>query len=342
MSRIHTMLLTASSPDDIASAGRLLRAGRLVAMPTETVYGLAANALDPAAVARIFEAKGRPADNPLIVHIAEPEDLTALCQEIPPEALTLAQRFWPGPLTLVLPRRAVVPDAVTAGLPTVAVRLPALPAARAVIRAAGTPLAAPSANLAGRPSPTTADHVRADLGGRIDAILDGGPCQWGIESTVVSVAHHPPRLLRPGGVTQESLCDVIPNLMVDPAVQGALADGETPSAPGMKYRHYAPRAPLTILRGPAGRAAAHIRRQSGPVAVLCFDEEWDDFAGLPRVSYGSRSDPLSLARSLFDALRRLDALGARQLFARCPEGGGVEAAVQNRLRKAAGFQTLDV
>ncbi|MDR0381054.1 MAG: threonylcarbamoyl-AMP synthase [Oscillospiraceae bacterium] len=342
MSRIHTVHLTASSPDDIAAAGRLLRAGRLVAMPTETVYGLAANALDASAVVRIFEAKGRPADNPLIVHIAEPEALTALCREIPPAALALAQRFWPGPLTLVLPRRAIVPDAVTAGLSTVAVRLPALPAARAVIRAAGTPLAAPSANLSGRPSPTTADHVRADFEGLIDAILDGGPCQWGIESTVVSVAHHPPRLLRPGGVTRESLCEVIPNLVVDPAVRGEPADGETPSAPGMKYRHYAPRAPLTILRGPAVRAADYARSRPGPVAVLCFDEEWNDFAGLARVSYGSRSDPLSLARSLFDALRRLDALNARQLFARCPEGGGVEAAVRNRLRKAAGFQTRDV
>jgi L-threonylcarbamoyladenylate synthase len=314
-----------------------------VAIPTETVYGLAASAFDSAAVARVFAAKGRPADNPLIVHIAEIVDLPKVCAQIPPIAPAVAKRFWPGPLTLVLPRRDKVPDTVTAGLPTVAVRCPAHDAARAVIRAAGVPLAAPSANRAGFPSPTTAAHVWNDMDGRADAILDGGPCRCGVESTILDLSGQPPRILRPGGVARAQLEAALGAVEVDPAVTGPLAEGEAPRAPGMKYRHYAPHAPVYLLHGPLDAAAAYVKALARPgTAALCFNGEQARFHPVPCVTYGDADSPESLARGLFDALRTLDAPDIRCIYARCPEGEGLYEAVRNRLSRAAGFAVIEV
>jgi len=327
--------LSADIPEDVAYAGEILKSGGLVAMPTETVYGLAARALDPAAVGAIYAAKGRPSDNPLIVHIADLWELGSLCASIPDAAVLLAAHFWPGPLTLVMPRRREVPDVVTAGLPTVAVRMPVTAAARALIKIAG-PLAAPSANRAGAPSPTTAGHVRADLGGRIDAILDGGPCVVGVESTVLDLSGAQPCLLRPGGLARERLEALIGPVGTDPAVEGA-ATGQPPRAPGMKYRHYAPKAPLFLLQGPAAAAAAYVRARAKPgAAVLCFDGEQALFAGCYCVSYGREGDPASLSRNLYAALRQLDRDDVSEIYARYPAyTGGLYEAVRNRLGKAA-------
>lgn len=317
----------------VALAGRLLREGGLVAIPTETVYGLAANARDPKAVDNIFRVKGRPQDNPLIVHVASAEALPELVSELPDEALRLTGTFWPGPLTLVLPRSGLVPDNVTAGLDTVAVRCPDNEIARRVILEAGTPLAAPSANLSGRPSPTAARHVMDDLGGRIKLILDGGPCAVGLESTVLDVMNR--CILRPGGVTKEQIEAVIGPL------DGAHKTDETavPRSPGMKYRHYAPDAPVVILEGALDKAAAYVRERSRGerIGVLCFDGEAEAFDRASAViSYGGEFDAVAQSRRLFSALRELDGAGVGLICARCPENTGMFSAVANRLHKAAG------
>ncbi|ACZ31305.1 Sua5/YciO/YrdC/YwlC family protein [Xylanimonas cellulosilytica DSM 15894] len=337
-----TVLLHADQPDDVAAAAGILRAGGIVALPTETVYGLAGDALDPAVVGAIYAAKGRPSDNPLIVHVAAFDDLPAVVRDVPGSARALAEAFWPGPLTMVLPRRDVVPDRVTAGLDTVAVRVPAHEAFRAVLRLAGVPLAAPSANQAGSPSPTTAEHVLHDLDGRIPAVLDGGPCTVGVESTVVDLTSTPPRLLRPGGVSLEELRAVLGDVDVDPAVAGELAPDQVPGSPGMKYRHYAPAAPVVVVDGPTTEAAAWVRGQPElhPV-VLCSEEEAAAFAGLDVVTYGSAADPASLARGLFGALRSVDRPEITRVFARCPaDDAGIARAVRNRLLKAAAFRVV--
>lgn len=328
---------------DGASAVRetadILRRGGLAAIPTETVYGLAANALDGAAVARIFEAKGRPQDNPLIVHIAEFSELERLVALIPDGARLLAERFWPGPLTIIMKKSALIPDEVSAGLDTVAVRMPSHPLARAVIREAGIPLAAPSANISGRPSPTSAAHVMADLGGRIDAVLDGGECAVGVESTVISLVGEP-RLLRPGGIAPEELSAVIGRLDVDKAVTAAVEPGTRPSSPGMKYKHYSPKARVVIVEGSLKEFAAYVERNAGDgCAVMCFDGE-EDATSLAGVSYGARDDSESQARELFAALRRVDELGASTVFVRCPQSEGVGLAVYNRLLRAAAFDVV--
>ncbi|QAY71572.1 L-threonylcarbamoyladenylate synthase [Xylanimonas protaetiae] len=337
-----TALLHASRPEDVAAAAAILRDGGIAALPTETVYGLAGNALDAGVVGAIYAAKGRPSDNPLIVHVASVDDLPRVVREVPATARALADAFWPGPLTMVLPRRDVVPDRVTAGLDTVAVRVPDHEAFRAVLRAAGVPLAAPSANRAGSPSPTTAQHVLHDLDGRIPAVLDGGPCTVGVESTVVDLTSTPPRLLRPGGVSLEQLRAVLGEVDVDPAVAGELAPDQTPGSPGMKYRHYAPAAPVLVVEGDVADAAAWVRAQpERHPAVLCFDEEADAFAGLDVVTYGSATDPASLARGLFDALRTVDRPEVTRVFARCPaDDAGLYRAVRNRLLKAAAFRAV--
>ncbi|MBR4889425.1 MAG: threonylcarbamoyl-AMP synthase, partial [Clostridia bacterium] len=271
---METLFLHVNDPGAIERVGDILRCGGLAAIPTETVYGLAANALNGKAVAGIFAAKGRPVDNPLIVHICDISQWESLVQYIPENARRLAEAYWPGPLTIILPKADCIPEEVSPGLSTVSVRFPSHPAAQAVIRAAGCPLAAPSANLSGKPSPTTALHVLEDMNGRIDAILDGGSCDVGVESTVITLATPVPRLLRPGGVTLEQLQAVLGEVEVDPAVTHELAAGAEVASPGMKYKHYAPQSDVVIVGGSREKAAAYIRNHFEPGdRVLCFEEE---------------------------------------------------------------------
>lgn len=325
----------------IARAAELLRRGELVGMPTETVYGLAANALDADAVADIFRAKGRPQDNPLIVHVASAEWLPRFVQEVTPEAERLMEAFWPGPLTIIMKKKPVVPDIVSAGLPTAAFRCPSHPVAHALLEAADIPLAAPSANISGRPSPTRAEHVLHDLGGKIAAILDGGSCGVGLESTVVTVGNGGARILRPGGVTPEQLRLVLAHVEVDRAVLHQLEAGLRAASPGMKYKHYAPKAAVTIVRGTLPEVARYVDARKGPdVAVLCFEGEEEAFSA-PCVTYGTAGDAETQAHALFDALRALDRTGASTVYARCPEQEGVGLAVYNRLLRAAGFSVVD-
>jgi L-threonylcarbamoyladenylate synthase len=337
---MKTQLLTQR---DIDAAATILREGGLVAIPTETVYGLGADALNPAAVARIFEAKGRPQDNPLILHIPEASWLKRYCRNIPPAAYALAERFWPGPLTMVLPRRSNVPNAVTCGLDTVGIRCPNHPAFLAVLRALDRPVAAPSGNLSGRPSPTCAAHMVEDMDGRIEAIMDGGPCGVGVESTIVDMTTPIPRLLRPGGLPLEALREVLGEVAVDRAVNAPLGAGEKPRAPGMKYRHYAPKAPVTVVAGDSRRTAQYILRHLGErTGVICFDEYVPDFQGCTVEAIGSAKDVGEQARRLFDALRAFDATEVDVIFAQCPGDAGLGLAVANRLKKAAGFQIVDL
>lgn len=338
---METLCLPADGPETVRTASDILKNGGLVALPTETVYGLGANGLDAAAVRKIFEAKGRPQDNPLILHIASASRLDELCHSIPGAARELARRFWPGPLTMVLPCRDLIPRETTAGLDTVAVRCPACAVTREIIEAAGVPVAAPSANRSGKPSTTTAAHVLHDMDGRIDAVVDGGPCRVGVESTIVDLSSGAPRLLRPGGVTPEQLKAVLGELVTDRAVTSQISGDTIVRAPGMKYKHYAPQGQVLIVSGPSGKAAAYVRKRFQPGdAVLCFAEELPLYEGLAPTAYGSGDDPESLARGLFAALRALDREDVKTIYARCPDGGGVGYAVQNRLGKAAGFQII--
>ena len=335
------MYLRASNPEDIEIAAKILKEGGLVGIPTETVYGLAANALDGEASAHIFAAKGRPADNPLIVHICDVDQLASLVQEVPESAMKLAEHFWPGPLTMILPKADCIPDSVSAGLETVAIRYPSHPAAQAVIAACGFPLAAPSANLSGRPSPTTAEHVMHDLGGRIDAVLDGGPCAVGVESTVITLATNPPRLLRPGGITLEQLRSVLGEIVLDPAVLHPLASGAKASSPGMKYKHYAPKANVILLDGPRDWYLNYVNTHQEDAGALCFTEDLAELT-VPCVAYGTETESAKQAHELFEALRELDDLGVSTIYARCPDQSGVGLAVYNRLIRAAGFEVRKV
>lgn len=339
---MNTLLLSAADPSAPGIAAEIIRKGGLVAIPTETVYGLGANGLDEQAVARIFEAKGRPQDNPLILHVAEPKEIEHFCHSIPDEAYALAEKFWPGPLTMVLPARDVVPKRTTGGLSTVAVRCPDNDATRQIIRLAGVPIAAPSANISGKPSTTTAQHVLHDHNGRIDAIVDGGPCRVGVESTIVDLTEHRPRLLRPGGITPEQLLEVLGDLVIDKAVTAQIDQDAVVKAPGMKYRHYAPSEPVVIVSGSREAAAAYIHRHFTPGdRVLCFAEELPLYADCAPLAYGSEADVNTLSAGLFAALRELDDPAIHQVYARCPVGGGVAYAVQNRLKKAAAFHIVD-
>jgi L-threonylcarbamoyladenylate synthase len=342
--RYATEILLADDAGAVARAAALLRAGETVAFPTETVYGLGADALNPSAVRRVFAAKGRPADNPLIVHVAKAEDTAALVRELDGRARALMARFWPGPLTLVLPRSDAVPPEVTAGLDTVGVRLPAHPAARALIRAAGTPVAAPSANRSGKPSPTSARHVYDDLCGRVPLILDGGDCAVGLESTVLDLTETVPVVLRPGGVTLEMLREALGEVRVDAGVLAPQARDAAPRSPGMKYRHYAPEAAVVVVEG--GQAASLRRIQTlydaaeargERVAILAHAERCPDYGERRCFAWGARGDPHRAASELFAALRELDAQGVGRVFAEAVPAEGIGLAVMNRLCRAAGF-----
>ena len=331
-----------SDPNAVRDAAAILRRGGLLGIPTETVYGLGADALNEDAVSRIFLAKGRPQDNPLIIHVPDASWLERYCRSVPPAAYQLAERFWPGPLTMILPRRDIVPLQTTGGLETVGVRCPNHPVTLAIIEAAGVPIAAPSGNTSGRPSPTTAAHMIEDMDGKIDGIVDGGPCTVGVESTIIDLTVTPPRLLRPGGLPLESLRQVLGEVAVDKAVTGLLAAGERPRAPGMKYRHYAPHAPVTVVTGEPERSARRIQGLlSDTAGVICFDEYAPLFPGHIIHKLGPAADKSAQARHVFDALRTFDGTDVTEIFAQCPDDGGLGLAVANRLKKAAGFHLID-
>ena len=344
---MQTLKLT-NSKQDIKTAGKLLKDGELVAIPTETVYGLAADALNGEAVANIFKAKGRPMDNPLIVHIADLSQVDDLVAFVPPVLEDLAKAFWPGPLTVILEKSDLIPDEVSAGLDTVAIRMPSHPVARAIIKAAGTPLAAPSANTSGMPSPTTAAHVLHDMDGKISAVVDGGPCEVGVESTVLTLCTRVPRILRPGRVTPEDLFDVLGDVDVDDAVLGQLAEGAVAASPGMKYKHYSPKAEVYIVDGSAEGFAKYVNEKvaeraadEAAVAALVFDGE-ESLVNCVTLPFGAEDDSLGQAEHLFDDLRRADELGVSDIYVRCPSAEGVGLAVMNRLLRAAEFRIINV
>lgn len=323
-----------------------------MAFPTETVYGLGADGTSPAAVRRIFAAKGRPGDNPLILHIAMAADLHALVRSVPREANILAREFWPGPLTMVLPRAASVPDAVTAGLDTVAVRMPSHPVALALIRAAGVPVAAPSANRSGRPSPTRAEHVLADLEGRIEVILDAGPTGVGLESTVLDLTVSPPMILRPGGVTSEDLERVLGRVELHPAAAGESVALAQARSPGMKYVHYAPEARVVLVEGDQAAVAGRVRalaegyRTAGlRVAILATGGDSEAYSGYDvwrpgtaSVAPGGRT--AAVAAGLYAALRDMDRAGVEVIIVEGIDARGLGLAIMNRLRRAASERIL--
>jgi len=338
--KLFTAPLTTEQYDEAAA---ILRSGGLLGIPTETVYGLGADALNADACRRIYEAKGRPQDNPLIIHVADAGWLPRYCKDIPASAYALARRFWPGPLTMILPKKEIVPDRTTGGLDTVAVRCPDHPVALELIRRAGVPVAAPSGNTSGRPSPTSADHMVEDMWGKIHGIVDGGPCGVGVESTIIDLTCEPPRLLRPGGLPLEALEEVLGEVQVDKAVVAEPEKGEKPKAPGMAYRHYAPKAPVTVISGDPERGAdyieAHLTDRSG---VICFHEYLDRFGGHIVHDLGHLADKAEQARHVFDALRTFDGTDVTEIFAQCPDSTGLGLAVGNRLKRAAGFHVIEV
>lgn len=328
------------SAADLAEVCGIIKSGGIVALPTETVYGLAANALCVRAVEKIFLAKGRPQDNPLIVHIADISELPRLARTIPDEATALAEAFWPGPLTMVLEKSAAVPDITRASLDSVGIRMPSHSVIREIIRAGGTPLAAPSANISGRPSPTTARDCADDLSGRIDAIVDGGACSVGVESTVLSLCGASPRILRPGAITPADIERVLgARIELDSAVMGRSAPGAA-SSPGMKYKHYAPAARVLLVLGDKNSFCEYVnsRAESGVMALCMCGEEQN--LNVPSLELGTA--PEQIARALFSALRETDRKGAKTVYAHCPEPDGVGLAVYNRLQRAAAFEVIEL
>lgn len=330
----------------LALASALFKEGSLVAFPTETVYGLGANALDRDAVLSIFAAKGRPADNPLIVHVWHRDQLDGVC-DVPPLAEKLMDAFWPGPLTLLMPRRDTIPLEVTAGLPTVAVRMPSHPVAAALLKACNLPIAAPSANLSGKPSPTTAQHVLTDMEGRIPLIIDGGACDVGLESTVLDICHGTPCILRPGGVTKDMLEAVIGPVEVAGSVLRPLQAGEKALSPGMRYKHYSPDGQVTLVEGEEAQVVAalmELHRQAQAnghrACVMCFTEHMAALAECHPHDLGSKDRPNEVAHRLFETLRRLDDEHMDVIFSEVVPPEGVGLAVMNRLGRAAAFHTI--
>lgn len=333
----------------LSEAAQILRNGGLVAFPTETVYGLGANALDEEAAGKIYQAKGRPSDNPLIAHIADLEGLNPLVLHIPETAKKLAAAFWPGPLTMVFAKSPLVPYGTTGGLNTVAVRMPADPIASRLIALAGVPVAAPSANTSGRPSPTLAKHVWEDLHGKIDLLIDGGQVGIGVESTIVDVSGGIPALLRPGAVTLEMLQSVVGHVNIDPAITEPLKADVRPKAPGMKYRHYAPKAELTLIQGEEDAVSAEINKlvqmayRSGKRAgIICTDETKDRYPDGELRCIGSRRTPETIAHNLFAVLREFDELPVDYIYSESIPDDHLGQAIMNRLKKAAGYHIRKV
>lgn len=347
-----------SAPDwdkQLDGAASVLRAGGLVAFPTETVYGLGANALDCDAVDKIYKAKGRPSDNPLIIHIADRNVLDSIVSEVPSSALSLMDSFWPGPLTMIMPKSSNIPSVITAGLDTVAVRMPSNPIALALIKKAGVPVAAPSANSSGKPSPTMAKHVIEDLSGKVDIIIDGGSTNVGVESTVLDITSRPPMILRPGGVTVEQLSKLLPAVGTDPAAACIYTiDSPAPRSPGMKYRHYSPEASLLLIQGSPENTVAEISRRAElyirekrSIGLLITEETAGHYGAelytsCKVLSLGSRKNPETLASNLFRCLREFDEKEVEVILAETPEEKGIGNAVMNRMVKAAGGNIIKV
>ena len=341
--RITTLGRGGSDTSAVALAARLLQQGELVALPTETVYGIAADARNGEAVSKIFVAKGRPQDNPLIVHVTGPEMLHGLVSEVPERAQLLMAAFCPGPLTIIMPRGPEVAAECCAGLDTVGIRMPSHPVARAVIEASGCAFAAPSANLSGKPSPTNAQDVFTDMDGRLPLILDGGECDWGVESTVVSVVGEKPTLFRPGHITLEDLERALgEEVEVSKAILEKLPEGAVVRSPGMKYKHYAPKADVTLLDGTFEQFKAYVDAHAAErPSCLCFTGEAEKL-GVPCVEYGREGDGADQARHIFRSLRALDEQGDAVVYARCPQKDGLSMAVYNRLIRAAAFRVIEL
>ena len=334
---------------ELAEAAEILRNGGLVAIPTETVYGLGANALDESASKKIYEAKGRPSDNPLIAHISCMDELSALVSEIPEAGRKLAEKYWPGPLTMVFPKKEIVPYGTTGGLETVAIRMPSDPVANRLIKLAGVPIAAPSANTPGRPSPTKAEHVVEDMNGKIEMIIDSGEVGIGVESTIVDVSGKVPMLLRPGAITMEMLRETLGEVEIDPAILGPLSADVKPKAPGMKYRHYAPQAEMTLVEGEMEHVVEFINQEAKlaleaglKVGIICTEESRESYqCGMLKV-IGSRENEESVAHNLFAVLREFDDQKVDCIFSESFSKDRLGQAIMNRLCKAAGYHIVKV
>lgn len=319
-------------------ASEILKSGGIVAVPTETVYGLAASAYSDDAIKSVFTAKGRPQDNPLIVHIASIDMLNDIARDIPDVAYECAKAFWPGPFTMVLPKGDKIANSVSAGLNTVAVRFPSDKTICDIIIKSGLPLAAPSANTSGRPSPTTASHVIEDLDGKIDAVVCGNDSSVGVESTVVSLVGEKPRLLRPGAVTPEQLRKILPDLIIDDAVLKQLKEGEKVASPGMKYKHYAPKTNAILVEGCSNSFVRYVNQKTD-CAAICFEEEYYSIS-VKKISYGSKRNESTLAKNVFAVLRDIDTFGVKEVYIHAPSKDGVGLAVYNRLIRACGFNVV--
>lgn len=335
--------------DVIDEASEILRSGNLVAFPTETVYGLGANALEEDAARKIYEAKGRPSDNPLIVHVADKEQIIPLVTEVPKKAELLMEAFWPGPMTLIFNKSGRVPYGTTGGLDTVAIRMPNHEIALTLIRRSGIPIAAPSANTSGRPSPTSAKHVMDDLNGRISMVIDGGEVRIGIESTIVDVTSDIPMILRPGFISKKMLEEVVGSVTMDRAISGPLKNGVHPKAPGMKYKHYAPKADFRMFRGDSSKVAEHINMltkeyldKGARVGIIASNETKDKYTYGDVVSVGSRLDEITISKNLYKVLRDFDDKKVDYIFGETFENEELGQAIMNRMLKAAGYQVEEV
>ena len=324
-------------------AAEILNSGGIVATPTETVYGLAGNIFKNESIINIFKAKGRPADNPLIVHISNIESLDALVSKIPEKAYPLIKKFWPGPLTIIMPKSKNVSNLVSGGLGTVAIRLPSHKSIIKIIESTGAPLAAPSANLSGKPSPTKFEHVMKDMYGRIDAIVNGGDCEYGLESTVITLCEDVPTILRPGKITYQEIQSVIGDIKIDNAVYNVLSDNAKVCSPGTKYKHYSPKAKVVLIKASQKIFCDFVNRiyNHQNIVALCFNDDVP-LINITSIAYGDEHNPLEQAKNLFDCLRKIDELNAKIVYARCPTPIGTGLAVYNRLIRAAGFEFLEL
>ncbi len=347
--KICTVLENKIDEDVILEAGNVLKNGGLVVFPTETVYGLGANALDEEAVKKIFEAKGRPQDNPLIVHVSDFDEIAPLVMDVPQAAEKFMRKFWPGPMTIIFKKSSLIPDATSAGLDCVGIRMPSNKIARKLIKSAGVPIAAPSANISGRPSPTDIESCIEDLSGKVEMIIGGQKCNVGVESTVIDCTVSPTCVLRPGGITLEMLRGIEPETYIDPAVMKKPEGNLKPKSPGMKYRHYAPKAPVRIVQGDIKKTVAKINEivqnyidENKKAGIIATDETKHLYSNGIVVSLGSRNNMEDITRNLFETLRSFDDKDVSIILSESFEEKGVGIAVMNRLKKAAGFDILKV